>query len=190
MIAAIIPRVAVGNSGPIIFPSDEGPAAVAALYANLNSFVLDYVARQKVGGTNLNYFIIKQLPVLPPDTYEAHATWQPNETLQNWIAKRVLELSYTAWDLQPFAADLGYDGPPFHWDVETPLRTAMRVGRGLLPPLRDHSGRSRVHHVHVPDRRAQGNAGPRQLPIAGSDSGAVRCDGQRQMAVDVGSATI
>ena len=118
VIAAVIPRVAVGNSAPIIFPSDEGPAAVAALYANLNSFVLDYVARQKVGGTNLNYFIIKQLPVLPPDTYEAHATWQPNETLQNWIAKRVLELSYTAWDLQPFAADLGYDGPPFHWDVE------------------------------------------------------------------------
>ena len=31
---------------------------------------------------------------------------------------RVLELTYTAWDLEPFARDLGYDGPPFRWDPE------------------------------------------------------------------------
>ncbi len=31
---------------------------------------------------------------------------------------RVLELTYTAWDLQPFARDLGYDGPPFLWNIE------------------------------------------------------------------------
>jgi hypothetical protein len=30
----------------------------------------------------------------------------------------VLELTYTAWDMQPFARDLGYDGPPFAWDPE------------------------------------------------------------------------
>jgi hypothetical protein len=30
----------------------------------------------------------------------------------------VLELTYTAWDLQPFARDCGYDGPPFRWDPE------------------------------------------------------------------------
>jgi hypothetical protein len=31
---------------------------------------------------------------------------------------RVLELTYTAWDLQPFAQDVGYDGAPFVWDEE------------------------------------------------------------------------
>ncbi len=31
---------------------------------------------------------------------------------------RVLELTYTAWDLAPFARDLGYDGPPFRYDPE------------------------------------------------------------------------
>ncbi len=25
-------------------------------------------------------------------------------------------LTYTAWDLQPFAQDVGWDGPPFIWD--------------------------------------------------------------------------
>jgi hypothetical protein len=27
-----------------------------------------------------------------------------------------VELTYTAWDLAPFARDCGYDGPPFRWD--------------------------------------------------------------------------
>ena len=30
----------------------------------------------------------------------------------------MLELSYTAYDLQGFAQDLGYDGLPFPWDEE------------------------------------------------------------------------
>jgi hypothetical protein len=35
-----------------------------------------------------------------------------------YITPRVLELTYTAWDLKPFAEDLGYDGPPFPFDPE------------------------------------------------------------------------
>ena len=42
----------------------------------------------------------------------------PDTTLRDWLASRVLELTYTAWDLEPFARDLGYDGPPFRWDPE------------------------------------------------------------------------
>ena len=34
----------------------------------------------------------------------------------------MLELTYTAWDLQPFARDLGHDGPPFGWDPERRAR--------------------------------------------------------------------
>jgi hypothetical protein len=38
--------------------------------------------------------------------------------LSSWLLPRVLELTYTAWDLEPFARDYGYDGPPFRWDEE------------------------------------------------------------------------
>jgi hypothetical protein len=34
------------------------------------------------------------------------------------VNRRTLELTYTAWDLQPFAADFGCAGPPFRWDDE------------------------------------------------------------------------
>ena len=110
VIATVIPRVGVGNKVPLIFPEVDDPRVISCLYANLNSHALDYEARQKIGGTTLNFYLLKQFPVLPPNSYSRSEV--------DWIADRVLELSYTAWDLQPFAQDLGYDGPPFKWDPE------------------------------------------------------------------------
>jgi len=34
------------------------------------------------------------------------------------LLPQLLELTYTAWDLEPFAKDCGYDGSPFRWDEE------------------------------------------------------------------------
>jgi hypothetical protein len=115
VIASLIPRVAVGHKFPLAMPASE-PRLLACLYACLCSFALDYAARQKVGGTSLTYFVVKQLPVLPPCTFAGAATWSPRTALRDWLLPRVLELTYTAWDLEPFARDVGYDGPPFRWD--------------------------------------------------------------------------
>jgi hypothetical protein len=117
VIAAVIPRVGVGNKVPLIIArrTSQHPALLAATFC---SFPLDYAARQKVGGTTLNFFIFEQLPVLPPDVFDRPCPWSPNETLADWFRPRVLELTYTAWDLRPFALDLGYEGPPFRWDEE------------------------------------------------------------------------
>lgn len=96
------------------------PEAVkaAVVSAALNSFALDYVARSAVGGSNLNFFILKQLPIPAPETFAAPCTWSQSETVAEWILPRVLELTYTAVDMEPFARDLGYDGAPFVWDDE------------------------------------------------------------------------
>lgn len=111
VIGSTIPFTAVGNKYPLLFlPVAMDTRLKAALQGNLASLTLDYVARQKLGGTTLNFFIAKQLPVLPPDVYDAEAL--------NYIAPRVLELTYTSHDLAPFARDLGYEGPPFGWDPE------------------------------------------------------------------------
>ena len=109
VIAGVVPAVAVGNSLPLVVSRAE-PRRLAGLVADLSSMVLDYAARQKVGGTNLNFFLLEQFPVLPPDQY--------GDADLAFIVPRVLELSYTAWDLSPFARDLGYGGPPFGWDEE------------------------------------------------------------------------
>ena len=117
MIASALPVVAVGNKEPLIF-SGMRPELVAMLPAVLNSFALDFCARQKIGGTSMNFFITKQLPVLAPSVLEALAPWSHSESVADWMKSRVLELTYTAVDMVGFAVDLGYSGPPFTWNAD------------------------------------------------------------------------
>jgi phage repressor protein C with HTH and peptisase S24 domain len=120
VIASVIPRVGVGHVEPLML-ADRGPQDLAALNALLNSFALDFVARQKVGGTHLTYGFFKQFPVVEPSAFARRCGWG-TEALSRWLVPRVLELTYTATDLAPFAQDLDYDGPPFRWD---PQRRAL-----------------------------------------------------------------
>lgn len=106
---SVIPWSAQGNTAPILI-SQKKPKTIMCLVAMFSSYVFDFTSRMKVGGTHLNYYILKQLPVISPDKYE-------NEIL-NFICPRVTELVYTAYDLKPFAEDCGYNGPPFKWNEE------------------------------------------------------------------------
>jgi hypothetical protein len=117
VIASVVPRVGVGDKFLLMMPSKPA-GLIASLLGNLNSLTLDYCARQKVGGTSLKYFTMKQLPILPPSTYTQICQWSHIQTLCEWLVPRVLELTYTAYDLEPFATDCGYSGPPFRWDEE------------------------------------------------------------------------
>jgi len=108
VIASVLPRVGVANNAPVFIPKIQQTNLIACLVGNLNSIAFDFIARQKVGGMHINFFILKQLPVLPPETYSYAHT--------DFIVPRVLELVYTAFDLTPFAEDLGYHREPFRWD--------------------------------------------------------------------------
>jgi len=112
---AIVPRQGAGNAFPIL-KSDEDAVGHGFLLANLNSLVVEEILRQKINGLHLNYFHLKQIPVLPRMSYEARA--DSDVTFGNFVLQRVLELTYTSWDLESFAIDCGFNGPPFRWDEE------------------------------------------------------------------------
>jgi hypothetical protein len=77
----------------------------------LNSLVFDYFTKLKLGGVNLAEFVINQLPVLSPDKYK-----QENK---DKILPRILELTYTSWDIKAFADDL--------WrEADEPLQALLR----------------------------------------------------------------
>ena len=98
-----LPDVAAGDSIFLILPPSSNGGL---LLAGLGAFVFDFVARQSIGGENTSFFIMKQLPILPPTTYTKLCPWSNNsETLRDWLLPRILELTYTAWDLEPFARD-------------------------------------------------------------------------------------
>lgn len=108
-IFSVRPYLPGNDTVPTIFIRSE-PKSVAGLLGTLSSLVVDFIARQKVGGLNLAAFIVEQLPILPPAFF--------TEPRLSFAVPKILELTYTSHSLAPFARDLGYDGPPFPWDED------------------------------------------------------------------------
>ncbi len=81
MIASAIPWSGTTNHFVLVLTTVP-PRLEMCLLANLNSIALDYVARQKIGGVTLNFFIVKQLPILPPDAYGAASPWRHQQNLE------------------------------------------------------------------------------------------------------------
>lgn len=107
-------------------PDDNAPLIVALL----NSFVVDFAARSAVGGTDLSYFIIRQLPILPPAPFQDETGW--GCTYAEFILPRVLELTYTSSDLRPLAEHLGHDRPPFSWDEDRRFLLKCEIDAALF----------------------------------------------------------
>jgi hypothetical protein len=117
MVASVVPLVAVGNK-ILLFGVKTLRSLAAGLLANLNSFIFDYILRQKMSGISLSFYIVKQIPALCPASYSQQLPWAESESLEKWTTVRVLELAYTAWDLEYFARDCRWNGPPFYWNKE------------------------------------------------------------------------
>jgi hypothetical protein len=145
MIAAIIPRVGTGNTLPLLLTSAEylesspSPRSISLdikrshdrsekmypiILGNFNSFIFDFVARQKIQGNHLNFYIVEQLPIVPAEGYDRRFG---TKTAEEIVRDDVLHLTYTAHDMSAFARDQGYDGPPFVWDEEDRLRRRARL---------------------------------------------------------------
>jgi hypothetical protein len=133
MIAAAVPKMGYANTAPVIFFSDPGVFSERGplLLANFLSVPLDYVIRQKAQTTHLNWYIVEQLPVIPLNRY-AETHFGP-KTAAAVIRDAVLELTYTAHDMAPFARDMGYVDesgqvkPPFLWNEERRLHLRAKL---------------------------------------------------------------
>ncbi|HKA20105.1 MAG TPA: hypothetical protein VKN18_17585 [Blastocatellia bacterium] len=128
MIAVIVPKAGVGNTLPLITQQKGHGHYYASwaplLLANLNSIPFDYVARQKVQGQHLNWFIVEQLPVVPQEHYRRRFK---TKTAAEIVKEEVLRLTYTANDMAPFANDIGYNGPVFPWDPKDRLNRRAKL---------------------------------------------------------------
>lgn len=105
VIATILPFCGAGNKIPLIrFDKSTSPKLHACLLADFNSIPHDVVCRMKLGGTTMNYFYKKQMPVLPPSAY--------HEAALSFIVPRVMALTYTANDMTEWAKALWTDSTP------------------------------------------------------------------------------
>jgi hypothetical protein len=129
MIAAGIPAVGAGNTLPLLLARDAA-VDLSLLLANLCAFPFDFVVRRKVGSRHLNFYVLEQLPVLPPGRYEEEFG---GVRLADFVSERVLELTYTAHDMAGFARDMGYVDEkgevrePFEWDEDRRLHLRCQL---------------------------------------------------------------
>ena len=108
VISGVFPKSAVGHSLPMIFLVNIPVEHLSALVACFTTIIFDYVARQKIGGTNLTFGYMKQFPVLVPSVFKSDVI--------SLIIPRTIELTYTAEDMRAWSKDLGYEGKPFVWN--------------------------------------------------------------------------
>ena len=104
VVATVIPLCGTGDSLLLFEPTKYQASMDACLLANMSSLVFDFVSRMKLGGTNFNYFYMKQTPVLPPAAY--------TESALDYIVPRVFSLTYTATDIVEWARALWNDANP------------------------------------------------------------------------------
>jgi hypothetical protein len=161
MIAAITPSGAAGNTLPLIeiepTKGVSNSAKLCLFAANLNSVVFDFVARQKVQGQHLNWFIVEQLPVIPPAAYTRK--FGPKSAAEI-VKAAVLELTYTAHDMAAFARDMGHvdaNGevlPPFIWDEERRLHLRAKLDAlyfilyGVFDPADPAKSRDDIRYIY------------------------------------------
>ena len=141
-VPSVFPLSAVGHAELLAFPED--PSSAYRLHAVWSSLIFDFVARQKLSGSNMTYFIVKQIACPAPGAFARATSWQSDRTVADWVIPYVLELSYTSWRLQPYAQQMGDDGPPFRWDpdrralLQAELDAAMLLVYGLTRGEAEH----------------------------------------------------
>lgn len=95
-ILATVPNAfGVGNSATA-FGCGTVPGLV--VQGLMSSLPFDYVVRQKVGGTNMSTYFVKQFPIFAPEQISDEIKWE--------IAKRVIELNYFNHDMDDWAAEI------------------------------------------------------------------------------------
>lgn len=74
LLATMVPRLGYGDSLFLMLPA-KAVGRRESLQAALTSYAFDFATRQKMGGTNANFFLVEQLPVPPPEALVDLPPW-------------------------------------------------------------------------------------------------------------------
>jgi hypothetical protein len=94
----------VGHTQPLIVFNEFNPSDQLVFTSLISSLMLDFVARQKVGGTHLTYNYFKQLPLLISSSISKPSKIE--------IISTSFELIYSSWDIKALADQLWEEADP------------------------------------------------------------------------------
>ena len=107
MISCIIPKIPTDFTVRAITGPIDSIKACCAI-ACFNSFIFDFLLRQKLVGNHLSDYFINQIPFVDGSRICSAALKK--------IGDNVLKLTYSNNEVRGFAIDCGYSGEPFIWN--------------------------------------------------------------------------
>jgi hypothetical protein len=179
VIASLIPRVGVGDTVLLLFPGEAQADIAWALLANLDALVLDFIARNKAGGTQPKILRLQATP-RPP----ARGLRPPLPLASRADAGRVDRPTRPGAGLHRLGPRPGRPRP-------RGLRPALPLGAGtagaaagrarcrLFPPLRSHPQSGRVRARHLPGAARQRGESLRRIPHRAPGADRLRRAGRR-----------
>ena len=137
-VGTIAPFMPFGNTAPLLTFENENPEKATIFTAFFNSFVFDFALRQSIGGTHLNKYILKQLPMPTPEDVEEFIvqTNDTNETLNDFLKNRGQKLIWTSHSLDSLGDGLDPASEPYSWD-ESERRTLRAEIDGAIAQVYD-----------------------------------------------------
>ncbi|WP_118839026.1 HNH endonuclease [Salinibacter ruber] len=158
VVGPILPYCAVSYTLIAAYSKVSNAPHMLCLPANLWSFTFDFCMRNKLSQPSIPLYVVKETPVIEPDRYTSG--------LLMHIVPRVLELTYTAWDLAAFADDVWSESDAdlrasikSQWQSNVEATDGGHRGKSS-PEWVDHSDQADEHFPHQPfmwdeERRAQ-----------------------------------
>lgn len=151
-VISLIPRAGVGNNAPLFILGQHSALELTCFLCSMNCLILDYVARQKISGTHMNFFFVEQFPILPPESY--------SDIDRSFIVPRAFELLYTATDMMPYATDVWIDCAE---DLRATIRRQWEDNKRVTGGVEGNSTKGAPAELTIPvppfkwdeDRRAQ-----------------------------------
>ena len=171
VIAAVIPRVGVGHKHPPVRDDVRMPSHLRLPPCSLTSTAsrLDYVARQKLGGTSPHLLHTSSSCLFSPRRGIALRQTgglgkRPTRSVSG-SCPASLSSPAPPPTFIPSPHDCGYHGPPLPLGPRATLPAALRAGRGLLPSSMASPARTVDYIMDTfPHRQAQGRSGARGVP--------------------------
>ena len=153
---AVVPTCASVDVAPIVLSRvrDNDVLSVVVALAVGQSLVFDFLVRTRLIGFSIGKNLLSEIPVPEASRYTTPCPWEHSRTIIDWIQLRLLELTYTAWDLEPFARDCNWAGPPFRWNEDRRISLLCELDAAFfhlyLPTDREGYWRPARHAEGVP----------------------------------------
>jgi hypothetical protein len=123
VVCTVLPKLAFGHKAPIIIAKEQ---ILCQFVSTFISHPLDYFTRNKMQGVSLGYFILYQLPIIPPERFEQKGP-DGYQTIREYLTDQMIPCLKDNGAFEPYLRSLGYTGSMGGWDERERITAMARI---------------------------------------------------------------